>query len=236
MVATGYPNGQKTEVFDFRNPNRKCQLLSEFPTQWGSFGGLIEKQPIICGGFDGRNVLQDCFLIGKKPNNKKIKMLEKRGDAASVVLETSIGKILRTPLNETSIWIVGGYSDDSKSTEFIALGQNPVKGPDMPFEIKRHCMIKFDPLTIFIIGGIQDRSVSNKTWIVNPMDDFKMRPGPSLHVPRFAHACGQMNLNAKAHLVVAGGYVHDTVELLDPASGQGWRSGIYNTYLLIIIF
>ena len=65
-------------------------------------------------------------------------MLEKRGDAASVVLETSIGKILRTPLNETSIWIVGGYSDDSKSTEFIALGQLPVKGPDMPFEIKRH--------------------------------------------------------------------------------------------------
>ena len=43
----------------------------------------------------------------------------------------------------------------------------------------RHCMIKFDPLTIFIIGGIQDRSVSNKTWIVNPMDDFKMRPGHS---------------------------------------------------------
>ena len=38
-------------------------------------------------------------------------------------------------------------------------------------------MIKFDPSTIFIIGGIQDRSVSNKTWIVNPMDDFKMRPG-----------------------------------------------------------
>ena len=40
-------------------------------------------------------------------------------------------------------------------------------------------MIKFDPSTIFIIGGIQDRSVSNKTWIVNPMDDFKMRPGHS---------------------------------------------------------
>ena len=51
--------------------------------------------------------------------------------------------------------------------------------------------------------------------------------GPSLHVPRFAHACGQMNLNGKVHLVVAGGYVHDTVELLDPVSGQGWRSGTY---------
>ena len=139
MVATGYPNGQKTEVFDFRNPNRICQLLSDTSTRWGSFGGLIQKQPIICGGFDGRNVLKDCFLIGKP--NKKIQMLEKRGDAASVVLEASIGKILRTPLNETSIWIVGGYSDDSKSTEFIALGQHPVKGPDMPFEIKRHTVL-----------------------------------------------------------------------------------------------
>ena len=43
MVATGYPNGQKTEVFDFRNPNRKCQLLSDTPRLGHRVRGLKSK-------------------------------------------------------------------------------------------------------------------------------------------------------------------------------------------------
>ena len=42
---------------------------------------------------------------------------------------------------------------------------------------------------------------------------------------RFAQTCGKFKVNGKLILVVAGGYAHDTVEILDPLSDQGWIRG-----------
>ena len=57
MVTTGFPlqNGQKTEIIDLNNPCLKCVLLADIPARYGSIGGLIYDQPLICGGkfYDG---------------------------------------------------------------------------------------------------------------------------------------------------------------------------------------
>ena len=50
--------------------------------------------------------------------------------------------------------------------EFIKLNQDPTKGPEFPVSISHHGMIKYDEKYIFVIGGIQIKEISHKTWIL----------------------------------------------------------------------
>ena len=87
---------------------------------------------------------KDCIVIGEPKN--EMEMIEKRYDAASVVL------------NHDTLWIVGGKDENNiqlRSTEFIKRGQPSVKGPDLPFTVCNHSMIKIDEKSIYLIGGNQ---------------------------------------------------------------------------------
>merc|ERR1711993_40132 len=93
-------------------------------------------------------------------------------------------------------------------------------GPDLPFTIKKHSMVRIDSSTVLIIGGFQNGSNSNKVWEVDLSNNFTIKEGPCLNVPRNGHSCAKMNLNGKVIIVVAGGNdgksCLDSVELLDP--------------------
>ena len=106
----------------------------------------------------------NCNSFSGQPENK-ILLTEKRGDAASVVL------------NQTMLWIVGGFTSiNPKATEIVRLAdQSATRGPDLPLSINRFCMIEYLPSSIYIIGGIQERSISDQVWIVNPNANFTMR-------------------------------------------------------------
>ena len=72
-------------------------------------------------------------------------------------------------------------------------------------------------------------------FTVNPKDNFKAKPGPSLIQARAYHCSAIMEINGENHIVVAGGDVSppnsqrsvylDSVELLNPLSGKGWQKG-----------
>ena len=183
---------------DFLNPNAKYELLANnVPRVLDATGGLLQNTPIVCGGqnkMDGNwNVFNDCVAIGQP--EIEMKMIEKRCYAASVALDQS------------TLWIVGGWNEnnDLSSTEFIKLGQPSVKGRDLPFTISFHSMIQYDEKSIYIIGGDQNDSTSNKTWIVDPTNEFKTTEGPSLNKGRYYHGCAKMTINGRTILVVAGG-------------------------------
>ena len=121
------------------------------------------------------------------------------------------------------------------------MGQPSVKGRDLPFTISCHSMIQYNEKSIYIIGGLQNDSyndnydddhdsTSNKTWIVDPTNEFKITEGPSLNVGRLFHGCAKMTLNGRTILVVAGGYNSgflDSVEILDPSENNIWTQGLY---------
>ena len=92
-------------------------------------------------------------------------------------------------------------------------------------------MIKYDDHRIFIIGGDQDGVISNQTWIVDPLDDFKIDKGPSMIEKRSGFSCGSIILNGKYVILVAGGNGErlgttlKSVEILDPTSTKGWMKG-----------
>ena len=94
---------QGYEIVDLLNPSTKYRLLvKNFPIVSGATGGLLQKSPIICGGWQRYggwcldHYSKNCAVIGKP--EMEIKMLEKRNGAASVALDQS------------KIWIVGGMS------------------------------------------------------------------------------------------------------------------------------
>ena len=223
------------EILNLINPSAKYELfVDNVPRVKGATGGLLQKSPIVCGGnFNNEQGVmtgKDCIVIGQP--ELKMKMLEKRRDPASIVLD------------QRMLWIVGGYtdkdflganesapSDFNCTTEFIKLGQPTVKGPDLPFIFSEHSMIQYDKKSIYIIGGQQNLSSSNKTWIVDPTNDFKIREGPSLNVGmgRYGHSCAKMTLNNRIIIVVAGGLsnseILDSVEILDPTRNNNWTEG-----------
>ena len=230
---------KKYEIVDLLEPSTKYELLYDnVPDVEFSVGGLLQKSPIICGGDCNRIVTQDCVVIGQPTMN--MKMLEKRTEASSVVL------------NYNTLWIVGGvdgignlYSRSMaflegagalNSTEFIKLEQSSVKGPTMPFSIYGHSMIQYDEKSIYIIGGVQNEEISEKTWIVDPTDGFKLKEGPSLNVERRSHGCAKMVINGRTVLVVGGGLAGGfddrynklgSVEILDPLTNEGWTAGSF---------
>ena len=77
---------------------------------------------------------------------------------------------------------------------------------------------------------------SNKTWIVDPTNEFQITEGPSLNETRQNHGCAKMTVNGRTILVVAGGLgalesggfgALDSVEILDPLGNNVWTQGLY---------
>ena len=206
---------------DFLNPNAKYQLLANNVPRVGyATGGLLQNSPIVCGGYNS----QDCVAIGRP--EMEMKMIEKRRDAASVTLD------------QNTHWIVGGkdeHFNELKSTEFIKLGQPSVKGRDLPFTISYHSIIQYDEKSIYIIGGRQNGSYfSNKTWIVDPTNEFKITEGPTLKKGRYRHGCAKMTLNGRTILIVAGGWgALDLVEVLDPSGNNVWTQGMFLKFIFV---
>ena len=201
------------EIVDLFNPSAKYELLANnVPTVKCTTGGLLQSSPVFCQ--ESYYTKSRCYVIGKP--EMKMEMLEERPYTASVTL------------NQKTLWIVGGYTGNGmSSTEFLTLGQPSVKGPDLPFKIFGHSMIQYDEKSIYIIGG-RPNSFSNKTWIVDPTNEFRITEGPSLKKGRAGHGCAKMTINGRTILVVAGGFgAMDSVEILDPQGNNVWTPGMF---------
>ena len=122
---------QHTEVIDLTNSYLKYDNLPEVSERFGSVGGMVSGQPLICGGYNAYEdeYFQDCLNLGH--SNNQMDLLQKRANAASVVLDNG------------TLWVVGGESgfNDLQSTEFISLYQCPIEGPMLPFTIERYLHI-----------------------------------------------------------------------------------------------
>lgn len=243
MVAAGkserprWPeeNSNPLEIIDLINTKLKSDIMIDVNTisrrQCGATGGILQNQPVICGGYDNDGHGSDTAnvsvmsLIGMP--NQCFKLMSDRICASSVVL------------NESKMWVTGGelYGHDKKSTEILSLDRPSVPGPDLPFTVFYHSMVLVDPTTIYLIGGVQnDHHASNKTWIIDPTNDFQIKEGPSLNIGRVRHSCSKMRIEGRIFLVVAGGQYDldsfqliatDSVELIDTSRpDQGWKMGM----------
>ena len=215
------------EIIDLINPKSNSSFLNDdlVHMHFTNGGGLIQGEPIICGGYNyimkktSKNVIPV-----RQPNKNKSNLLIERGwGAASMVLK----------LNDIeNLWITGGRG---KTTEFVSIDQPPVSGPTLPFFAEGHTMEYVDD-KIMIIGGYQDGEPSNKTWIIDPTKDFEVVEGPLMNDKRTCHSSATMNMDGRKFIVVVGGFNKDSqwfkepcdvsVELLDiTSSSLKWKEG-----------
>ena len=117
------------------------------------------------------------------------------------------------------------------TSQFLSLDQPPEKGPDLPFTLVGHCMVQVDSETIYLIGGCQNGTKSNKTWIINPKKNFQMREGPTMLEARNFPACATMKINNRVFIIVIGNDVnwqYQTIEILDTTlPSNNWKFGMY---------
>ena len=229
MVAGG-GRDLPLEIIDLINSKLTSDIVvDENGSKLGATGGILQNQLLICGGHDGRsyyNGTRNVSIIGMPSHG--FEMMIPRNHTSSIVL------------NESKIWVTGGNCDFGgkytlhqqyyKSTEIISLDQPTVSGPDLPFTVWGHSMVLVDPTTIYLIGGFQNDDSSNKTWIIDPTNNFEIKAGPPLNFARLRHSCAKMRIDGRIFLVVAAGFDDgplDSVELLDTTCpDQGWKMGM----------
>ena len=126
LITTGdpYANGQNIEVIHLTDSKKVEHIGCNPSARYGSVGGIIENQILICGGKIGyhglnTNYFQDGFVLFDDDEKVKMKinMTEKRAHHSSIIL------------NDVMLFIVGGTDgvDDLATTEFVSLHRT-VKG------------------------------------------------------------------------------------------------------------
>ena len=210
------------EIIDLIDMTSKPVIVADTNgSRKGAIGGILQNKPVICGGYDSDiKSITNFSIIGM--TNDNFKMISLREFSASIAL------------NESKIWVTGGKSL-TLSTEIISLDESPAAGPNFPFTVYSHSMVLVNPTTIYLIRGSQNGESSNKTWIIDPSNDFQLRMGPPLNIARLQHSCSKIRIEGRIFLVAAGGYNRsgriieeflDSVELLDTTRpDQGWKMG-----------
>ena len=206
----------KIEIIDLFNAKNKHEFVDQTFSCISSrlFGTYFQNQFL---GFLGNNCLD------LENPDKKFELLQDRTCGSCVLLDSN------------KLWMTGGCYNRTPTTEIISYNQNSNtmitnSGPNLPFLIDYHCMIKKNSKTIFIIGGIVNFQESSKTWIVDTSNLSELKPGPSLNIPRSGASCAKMQLNGKIFIVIFGGDT-ETVEILDISTpNQGWTMGKIKLY------
>ena len=223
LVATGEASisGRKVEIVDLSDPTKNCYKLDDISYRYASAGGLLEGHPVICGGV---GALRDCIVFGSS-QNVAFEMKQSRRHFSAV------------SLNSSMLWLLGSDTGHTavQSTEFISLrqGKGPLTstdGPYMPFRLGYSCVVKFNDTTIYILGGVQSGSTTNRVWIASISDKITFNQGPSMVYKRSFHACGTISVGNKNLIVVAGGngrLSSRSMEILDPSVNLWVEEGTF---------
>ena len=197
-----------TEVIDLFDHKKSFGLGRSDIIRVGATGGLLDGKPIICGGAKytrmgqgGKyGILQDMYSADSSEVNTEY-MIVQRAYSASVIL--NINKFT------TNLWVTGGHDRrecGQKASEFVVIRDaleldtenqpweikqlDSIEGPDLPFAICQHGMVKIKENAIYIIGGRQNDNISSDVWIVDPTNNYTVTKGPSLKTSRYEVSCG----------------------------------------------
>ena len=186
----------ETELIDL-DAKTSSYIKPSFPHgMYIGFGGILNENILICGGFYGFR-LQDCYfwnLRNGETFNQSFPLLEPRSEGDGV-------------MTTKGLWVTGGRTNNglSKTTEFITLDR-VIPGPNLPEEICCHCLTRINSTVIAMTGGSSgpDR-YSPKTYFFHE-DSQHWTRGPDMKESRYRHGCSIINNAGKQYLIVAGGY------------------------------
>ena len=167
LVVGGYNHGNDEpyptiEVLSLKG-DENCEISSGMMSNLiNSAIGSINGLPTICGGhFSGMAAQDACFQY----------IHDKNEFVQSVNLQIGVYAAGLAQYQDSFI-ITGGYDD---AYQIVNLAQIPgqTKTWTMPVDIAEHCMMPINDTSYILIGGIQDGSLSQKTFIFSPKESGK---------------------------------------------------------------
>ena len=93
LVTPGLRSPYQTQIIDLWDENAICDELPNHPfeTGGGATGGLLKnKLPMICGGWDDEDYVNQCFIIGQPG---LIPMSEQKIYSSSIVINGKVGDL-----------------------------------------------------------------------------------------------------------------------------------------------
>ena len=147
LVVSGKDSGNnyvtQSEVIDLANSSKVCQPWADHPkgTKLAA-GALVDNQVMLCGGMTPEDDYStNCHLIS--PNTTEAVVSLNIGSSYSAAIEF-----------QEKLLLSGGYGNEEylNRTEFINLTQT-YPGPDLPFPVEGHCLIKTGNDDFMLTGG-----------------------------------------------------------------------------------
>ena len=214
LITTGSNRDgtQKTsEIIDLTiKGGNKCKNWPDFPLSIsGAIGGLIGTDVLICGGYDSRYI-DECYSLNSKKATFVTYMLNKREDAASLVL------------NDNTLWITGGHdwigfshAHTYASTEYITM-TGTAYGPNLPMPLEQHAILAINSSCSMVIGGGNGDIYDVTSTFYYDHNNDVWTNGPSMNQARDDHAAGIVTdeFTNENYVAVTGGYEKDSTELL----------------------
>ena len=192
----GYVN--KSEVIDLMDSMNECQPWANHPTgTYLAAGAFLNQKLHICGGYNTNNysTYETCFLISPT--------------SAEPTLNLTIGSDESAAINfQGKLWYTGGENLDTGSlmrTEILSDAQ-VFPGPDLPYPVRGHCIVKVSEETILITGGATSgltKTNNRQTWFYNANGWTR---GPDMIESRERHGCSSFWLNGVEIIAVSPGY------------------------------
>ena len=209
MVATGYPDTDKSQVIDVIS-STACVNLPSYPfAMYLAVGGVVNGSPIICGGWRSSGERTDsCHRFDRNANSWKLHstMKSRRSGHASTVVKNAL-------------FITGGYdgSRDLATTEYIYANGTVQSGPNLPMARSGHCSVTLHDGKVMILGASYPLSLFRNVIIMDPADN-SFTTGPSMSYERWSAACTLFNSplhNGRPVVLAAGGLRQATAEVYD---------------------
>ncbi len=185
-----------------------CNYLPSLPDILsGAAGAYINQAAIVCSGYfnEDREENLDCFELDMNSTEweKSVKLQEGRSSVAFTELQ-----------NDTLF--VAGDGSFGYSSELVSLTPGPGSswpGPEVPQGAARGCVVSINSTTLAFLGtGIK---ASKIVYFYN-MESGEYTQGPDMEVERYFHSCGILTASdGSKKLVVAGGYLEKSVEIMD---------------------
>ena len=153
MFVAGDKQERESEVIDIRENSSYCRSLPDYPlqAQYAS-GGILNGQPLICGGMVGleenNNAINECYVYNATSLTWSLfaNMNQKRYGASGVTLDNK------------RFLIIGGASQTNvnSSSEYILSDGSVEVGPITPhIGLQWHCLVRLDGGKVIIINQSQ---------------------------------------------------------------------------------
>jgi hypothetical protein len=228
LVGLGGGKSKNMEIIDLESSSTICQNLPNFSAAMEvTFGGLgLNDEPVICGGQEYRvwQHSNKCFALA---DNEWIVSPSLRVPRAFAAVSPS-----PYPSRSQKFFVTGGLNDlfNHNTAEVLTEQGWKTLPQSLPVTIFGHCSVLINSTTVMVIGGLQNKIMSSKTFYFNTENEV-WTEGPQLKNKRADLSCGRIRKNSQSQelsVIVAGGWngakILSSVEILDLGSNE-WRKG-----------